>query len=336
VLTQESHSGTSQKSVVLRIPASSPSSETVLLGAHLDSINVKNQNDAPGADDDASGVAALTEILRLIKSQAIQFKRNVELHAYAAEEVGLIGSSDLAAKRRASGTKIVAMLQLDMIGYGATDPDPTLHVITTDTSPVLVRHLKDIISTYSIARWSSAPLSAGTSDHKSWTINGFHAAFAFEHPKNYNKHLHTADDTSDRLDFTLAAAFTKLALGFLSHEAGYIPAITETAAGWQAQQATGDEIKLASVSSDTGGERLVAAVKGDVAGIEFCKISSKEVLGCQSMVSDTTMATQRSDRRFFVTKEDLTLNDADVWRISAYSPVGTLVAMRQVRLRPRQ
>ena len=99
----------------------------MILGAHLDSINRSDESQAPGADDNASGIAAQTEILRILKAANATFARNIEIHAYAAEEVGLLGSADLASQASSSGKLITAMLQMDMIGYSATTNDQTMH-----------------------------------------------------------------------------------------------------------------------------------------------------------------------------------------------------------------
>lgn len=334
-VTQVDHSArksTAQKSVVLTIPATETSTETVVLGAHFDSINRSNQSDAPGADDNASGIAALTEILRIIKESGATFSRNVELHAYAAEEVGLVGSSDVASQYAGSSKSISAMMQLDMIGYSSVSSDDSLYLITTDTSPVLVRHLKDLMAAYSIGTMKTGTLDAGTSDHKSWTNTGFHAAFAFENPQDYNESLHTSSDTSTKLDFNLAARFTKLALAFLAHEAGLTTAVSDTASSWTEQKATADAIKLAVIPSSTG-ERLAAAVLGAADTAEFCKITSGAEIGCQTMNTDTTIAKEASGRVFFVTPGDVTIASDDIWRLNAYSASGTLLAMRSFKLK---
>ena len=227
-LSQVSHTTTTQKSVVLKIPGSDPNGKTIVIGSHLDSINPSNQSNAPGADDDASGVAALTEILRVIKNSGSTFTRPIEFHAYAAEEVGLVGSRDLAGTASSSGQSIASMLQFDMVGYSAVSGGKTIHLVTTDTSPVLVRHLKDLLNLYLGGDWKTGDLTAGTSDHRSWYRTGVHTIFAFEDPDNYNHALHTDSDTSSRLDFTLAGRFTKLGLAFLAHEAGLSSALEQS------------------------------------------------------------------------------------------------------------
>jgi leucyl aminopeptidase len=325
----------SQKSVVLRIPGLTDSDKTIVLGAHLDSINKSDQNAAPGADDDASGIAALTEILHAIKSSGATFARTIEFHAYAAEEVGLWGSSDLASQAKNASQNIASMLQLDMVGYASQAGTQTIHIIKTDTSPVLVRHLKDLASVYLGGDWLVGELQAGTSDHKSWSNFGFHAAFVFEHPTDSNRAIHTAQDTSSRLDFTLATRFTKLAAAFLAHEAGLTSAITDAATAWAAQQAKSEDITLAVSPSKSGNYRVAAAsVEAlNAASAELCKLQSGSEFGCQSLNTDTSLAARKSGRSFFVTTDELSLADADIWRVNFYDAQGLLVGMRTFKLR---
>ncbi|MEI6834035.1 MAG: M28 family peptidase [bacterium] len=80
-ITKVSHTDYTQKSVLLKIPGTDTTAKTIILGAHLDSINPTDNQNAPGADDDASGIAALTEVLRIIKTSGATFARPVELRS---------------------------------------------------------------------------------------------------------------------------------------------------------------------------------------------------------------------------------------------------------------
>ena len=328
---------TTQKSVVLTIPGTTDTSRTIVIAAHLDSINHTDQTNAPGADDNASGIAALAEILRILKASKATFQRNIEIHAYAAEEVGLFGSADIAAQAAAASKKVPAMLQLDMIGYSATASDKILHLITTNTSPVLVRHLKDLVSSYLDGTWATGTLSAGTSDHKSWTVQGYHAAFAFEHPTNYNHALHSASDTKTIIDFTLAGRFTKLALAFLAHEAGLTKGVADTAIAWAGQKQTSDSVKLSISTSSTGGYRVAATVPdaSAAATAEFCQVTAAAEIGCQALNPETSIAKRASGKIFFLTTADVSIADDQFWRFNAYDAKGLLVAMRTVHLKKK-
>src|SRR5215471_3582870 len=83
-------------------------------------------SDAPGADDDGSGVACVLELTRLFASQ--QFPGTLVFATVAGEEEGLYGSSFMAAQMKAAGADVQGMFSNDIIGTGdahdGTRPDP--------------------------------------------------------------------------------------------------------------------------------------------------------------------------------------------------------------------
>ena len=91
------HSRYDQPSVILTIEGSDLKEEYIVLGGHGDSIEGWSSSDsmrAPGADDNASGLATLTEIIRILLAQGHRPRRTLQFISYAAEEVGLRGSND--------------------------------------------------------------------------------------------------------------------------------------------------------------------------------------------------------------------------------------------------
>ena len=93
-----------QPSVILTVDGTGLPDEVVVVGAHLDSIrsgsgaNGSPTQVAPGADDDASGIATITEIIRVALASGWKPKRTVKFMGYAAEEVGLRGSKAIATQ----------------------------------------------------------------------------------------------------------------------------------------------------------------------------------------------------------------------------------------------
>lgn len=87
----------------------------VLLCAHYDSLSEKPATRAPGADDNASGVAVLLETAHVLRSTPL--KRGVLYAAFGGEEQGLFGSEQCAAIAAAEGWKIDVVINLDMIAY---------------------------------------------------------------------------------------------------------------------------------------------------------------------------------------------------------------------------
>lgn len=92
--------------------------EIVLVLAHHDSTSDARLTDAPGADDDATGVAAVLETARVLTPR--RFERTIRFLMTGGEEQGLLGSAHDVARAVAEGEQIVAVLNHDMIGYWPT------------------------------------------------------------------------------------------------------------------------------------------------------------------------------------------------------------------------
>jgi len=72
---------------------------------------------AKGADDDGLGIVNLMERFRALLDTGFMPTNLVEFHWYSAEEVSLLGSQDIAVSYKKAGTKVKAMLQLDVTAY---------------------------------------------------------------------------------------------------------------------------------------------------------------------------------------------------------------------------
>lgn len=113
--------GVSVANLEVVIPGTDPKAAAVVLGAHYDSVP-----ETPGADDNASGVAALLEIGRALKGAKL--KRSVRLVAFVNEEppwfkTEAMGSLVYAKHLKAQGVTVHAMIALDMLGYFSDAPD---------------------------------------------------------------------------------------------------------------------------------------------------------------------------------------------------------------------
>lgn len=214
---------TAQPSVVATIPGTTYPEQIVIVGAHEDSIRSGcsgNPNcTAPGADDDASGVATISEALRVLLASGIEPQRTIQFMAYAAEEVGLDGSDDIAGDYAAASRQVVAVLQQDMTAFQGSPTDVTLIQDSAYTNPELNQFLGAIVDTYlpSLTRGTSN-CGYGCSDHASWNVRGYPAAMAFEapYPGSYNTSLHTPQDTVATFGGTAAhaAKFARIAVAF--------------------------------------------------------------------------------------------------------------------------
>src|SRR5260221_11900708 len=97
-------------------------------------------SDAPGADDDASGVAVVLELARLFATR--QFPGTLVFATVAGEEEGLYGSTFMATKMAAAGADVQGMFSNDIVGasqaWDGTRPDPTTVRLFVEGVPTAV------------------------------------------------------------------------------------------------------------------------------------------------------------------------------------------------------
>ncbi|MCK8496544.1 MULTISPECIES: M28 family peptidase [Myxococcus] len=191
------HAAWAQPSVILTIKGSEQvpagQEEIVVLGGHLDSTNLSGSA-APGADDNASGISTLSEVIRVAMASNYKPLRTVKFMGYAAEEVGLRGSKEIADKAKNEGTKVVGVLQLDMTNYKGSVPDVVL--MTDFTNSAQNAFIGNLISTYVGVPQATSSCGYGCSDHASWNAAGFAASIPFEAMMGqHNSTIHTANDT---------------------------------------------------------------------------------------------------------------------------------------------
>lgn len=211
-----------QPSVIATITGTTLPNEVVVIGGHLDSINQSSSTGAaPGADDDASGVASLTEAFRAAMAKGYKPARTVKFMAYAAEEIGLKGSADIATQHKNSSANVVGVLQLDMTNYKGSTYD--FGMVTDNTNATLTSFTTSLITKYLPGMtYTSFACGYGCSDHASWHSAGYPTVMPFEATiSSDNPYIHTANDT---LSVTSGNAnnsvkFAKLAVAFLGEVA---------------------------------------------------------------------------------------------------------------------
>jgi leucyl aminopeptidase len=209
------HEGWPQPSVVMTIPGSDKADEIVVLGGHEDSINGWGNQEAraPGADDNASGIAVLTESARVLAESGFRPRRTIQYMAYAAEEVGLRGSQDIA--ERWAGKKVVAVIQYDMTNYKGNDEE--IFLLSDYTDPALNDFLGQLIDTYLGVKRGVTECGYACSDHASWNKQGVPAAIAFEASfdgMNHNIHTDHDDMAHSGGNAHHSVSFAKLAAAF--------------------------------------------------------------------------------------------------------------------------
>jgi leucyl aminopeptidase len=206
-----------QPSVIARIPGTGPNkAEVVVIGAHEDSTNGGGNNRSPGADDDASGVTVLLEVYRILVDSKFQPDRTIEFQTYSAEEVGLRGSQDIAAKYQKDNVPVYSMLQMDMTMYSKGSPVQEIGIITDFVDSSLTTFLRKLVDTYANVQRRDSKCGYGCSDHASWTKAGYKSCFPFESDfTNSNKNIHTSQDTIAQLNLDHGVQFVRVGLGYV-------------------------------------------------------------------------------------------------------------------------
>jgi Zn-dependent M28 family amino/carboxypeptidase len=212
------------RNVEAAIAGSALPDEIVLVGAHYDSVS-----GSPGANDNATGVAGLLEIARLLKSRAPE--RTVRFVAFVNEEppffqTGDMGSQAYARRARERGERIVAMISVETIGYyddgegtqryppglGAFFPDRAdfISFVGNTASRKLVQ--RSIGSFRTHTRFPSEGIAApawipgiGWSDQWAFWQEGFPAIMVTDTALFRYGAYHTVADTPEKIDYARTA-----------------------------------------------------------------------------------------------------------------------------------
>jgi len=132
------------RNVIGEIKGQTSPQEIVILIAHLDSISGKTDVTAPGADDNASGCVGLLTAAKIMKGY--KFKRTVRFVFTTGEEQAIIGGKAYAKTVYDKGENIVAVLNLDMIGYSKVLDPPVkpMQQIKIRHNKLKTAHAKDL------------------------------------------------------------------------------------------------------------------------------------------------------------------------------------------------
>jgi len=209
------------RNVVGEITGATRPSEIVVIGCHLDDMPLGSV--APGADDDASGVAAVLAMAKAFTPYHCE--RTIRFVFFGGEEIGYLGSAYYAAQAKASGQNIVAMIEADMLAWNATgsqvvETDTRKPTSSTQGDQWIANQYADARATYGIAGIIPTTLAIGinVSDHKSFWANGYPAMLLIEDEyRTTNPNYHTVNDTVSTLTMPFYVAVTKAFFAEAAH-----------------------------------------------------------------------------------------------------------------------
>lgn len=189
-----------------------------IVSAHYDSYNYQDQEHAPGADDNASGTAAMLEAARLFYD--IPSEYSIKFIAFDEEELGLYGSNYFASQASQSGMVIEGVINLDMLGY-TSDTNYKYDLCTEDDNAQLALDFEASAGFY-YPHLITYKDNCNGSDQYSFWLFGYPAIGVIEAHSDFNPHYHSAQDIIDNFNlgyyFSLAkAAYSTLLANILEY-----------------------------------------------------------------------------------------------------------------------
>jgi hypothetical protein len=208
--------GFNLKNVVCNKAGSGSNGHTIIICGHYDSRMEQLENAtarAPGADDNASGIAIILELARILRFVVLE--DDVQFVAFSGEEQGLWGSMAYAQYVQDNNLNLVRLINIDMIGY--SPPDNAI-IIERDMGNVPQNNLPsqefgDVMAQMAVD-YTIMPVQLGSiygSDYMPFEARGYVVVGAYEAGNNPN--YHTSNDTSDTVDYSYVTDVARMVLG---------------------------------------------------------------------------------------------------------------------------
>ena len=181
------------------------------------------------ADDNASGVAAVLEIARILSTQCME---NTLVYAlWDEEEIGLLGADYYATLAQANGATILGVLNIDMMGYdGDNDNDFDIDVRPIANSIGIKDDLLTLLADYEF-NLNANVVNPGTpaSDHSKFWNKGYSAVLVGESWENGDQtpYYHSSADRLNTLDLPYYHELSKLIMSYMVSK-GVLLAIDNT------------------------------------------------------------------------------------------------------------
>jgi hypothetical protein len=167
----------------------------IVIGGHYDHLGVMGQNVIfPGADDNASGIGVMLELARYFKKNQPDY--SLIFIAFSAEEAGLLGATHFVNNCPVPTADIKFMLNLDMVGFGATGID----VFNGTNEPELMEKMNEIVKSKKLDIQLISKENINQSDHFPFTEKKIPALFVTTGVKD-SPWYHSVDDTYSSVTF---------------------------------------------------------------------------------------------------------------------------------------
>jgi leucyl aminopeptidase len=201
-----------QYNVIATLKGNGNPDSLCIVGGHYDD-NLRTGDPfsiIPGANDNASGVAAAIELARVMKKNRYSPHNTIEFIAFGSEELGLYGSTAYATDARQSSKIIKMMLNNDMIAYqpGTNRSDWIVNIMDYDNSHELRTESEQMCTRFTVLKYKNDNTSNKQSDSYPFFTNGYEALFFFS---NYiDPNYHTLADLAVSCNFDYCSEIVKV------------------------------------------------------------------------------------------------------------------------------
>lgn len=214
------------ENVIAVLPGERDSNEFVIVSAHHDHLGLCGSSIRSGADDNASGVAALLEIARILSERSSRLEKSVVFVAFCAEEIGRLGSRAFARLLIAHNLdRSSALVNLDMLSVSVNAPlFATLfgddHRNTAELTAAFADASRllniDVVSAGSLIEWSD---HVSLAEYRIPAVTLTASAIIATNEERslgsmlrYHPNYHSSSDTAESVDIPAVTAMTGLAV----------------------------------------------------------------------------------------------------------------------------
>lgn len=187
----------------------------VVCGSHYDSFSYYGL--CPGADDNATGTAAVLESARILTQY--EFEYSIIYCVFSAEECGLYGSEAYADRCASEGMEILGYFNNDMNGY--LNPGDEIHIdciYPNSVEPIGAYYMNVGNVYFPDMQIQHVNLDYGDSDHTSFNNVGYMGIYPFEDVNHESPYIHTSEDLIGNSvnSFEMSQRYTQMNIGCLT------------------------------------------------------------------------------------------------------------------------
>ncbi|MBK9099341.1 MAG: M28 family peptidase [bacterium] len=184
-----------------------------IICAHYD--DMPSGTTAPGADDNASGTAAVIEAARIFSQYDFPF--TIIYALWDEEEQGLIGSEYYATQAQNAGDSILGVVNMDMIGYdGNGDGNADVHNSSVANTGKIKDQMLEANILYEINLDLDVVPAEPYSDHQSFLDHGYGAILLIEDDNDFHPNYHTVNDLIQYINQPYLFKMAKLSFATLA------------------------------------------------------------------------------------------------------------------------